>query len=114
PIQPLGGQAAKRGVGGLRQMPFELLLGVVVNHPELLHRHCEALAAQAFPAGQLDKLKGAIIDHAARSPRLDSGELQNHLRGQGFSAAFYGVVERTGSKTWTRPSAGLTPAEAGL
>ena len=109
-----GGQAAKRGLGGLKMMPFDTILGAVINHPELLHRHSEALAAQAFPAGQLDKLKCAIRDHAARVPRLDSGELQSHLRGIGFSAALDGLLARTGSSKWTLPAAGLAQAEEGL
>ncbi|HVO03157.1 MAG TPA: DNA primase [Candidatus Cybelea sp.] len=112
--QPLGGQAARRGTTGLRMLPYETLLATVINHPELLHRHSEALAAQAFPAGPLDKLKCAIIDHATRSPRLDSGELQNHLKGLGYSAALDGVVARTGSSKWTLPAAGLAQAEEGL
>jgi DNA primase len=118
PILPLGGQAAKRGVGGLKLMPFELVLATVINHPELLHRHCESLALLPFPAGQLDKLKAAIIDHAARSPRLDprveSGELRNHLRGIGFSAALDGLMARTGSSKSTLPAAGIAQAEEGL
>lgn len=74
----------------------------------------KTLAAQAFPAGQLDKLKCAIIDHAARSPRLDSEELQNHLRTLGFSALLDGLLARTGSSKWTLPTAGLDQAEEGL
>jgi DNA primase len=110
-FQPVGGQAAKRGVGQVRMLAYETLLAYVINHPELLHRHTETLAAQAFPAGQLDKLKCAIIDHAARSPRLDSGELQNHLRALGFSAVLDGLMARTGSSKLTLPSAGLDQAE---
>ncbi|HVT53067.1 MAG TPA: DNA primase [Dongiaceae bacterium] len=113
-VQPVGGQAAKRGLGQLRMLPYESILATVINHAELLHRHSETLAAQAFPAGQLDKLKCAIIDHAARSPRLDSEELQNHLRSLGFSAALDGLLARTGSSKWTLPTAGLDQAEAGL
>jgi hypothetical protein len=95
-------------------LPYETILATVINHAELLHRHSETLAAQAFPAGQLDKLKRAIIDHAARSPRLDSEELQNHLRSLGFSAALDGLLARTGSSKWTLPTAGLDQAEEGL
>jgi DNA primase len=113
-VLPLGGQAAKRGVGGLKLMPFELVLSTIINHPELLYRHCESLALLPFPAGQLDKIKVAIIDHAARSPRLDSGELQNHLRGIGFSAALDGLMARTGSSKSTLPAAGIAQAEEGL
>jgi hypothetical protein len=47
----------------------------------------KGLAAEAFQAGQLDKPEAAIIDQPARPQRLDSGVLQNHLGGLGFSAA---------------------------
>jgi DNA primase len=112
PAQPLGGQAARMGIRPNKSQ--EAILAAVINHPELLHRHSETLAAQAFPAGQLDKLKCAIIDHAARSPRLDSEELQNHLRTLGFSALLDGLLARTGSSKWTLPTAGLDQAEEGL
>jgi DNA primase len=114
PMQPVGGQAAKRGLGQVRLLPYETILATVINHAELLHRHSETLAAQAFPAGQLDKLKCAIIDHAARAPRLDSEELQNHLRTLGFSAVLDGLLARTGSSKWTLSSARLDQAEEGL
>ena len=51
--------------------------------------------------GQLDKPRAAIIGHAARPQRLDSGVLQNHLRDLGFSAALSGL--------WRGPAAVKEP-----
>ena len=110
----LGGDAVKQGLGNVRRMPYEILLAVVVNHPELLHRHGEALAMLHFSGGSLDKLRAAVIDLAARHPQLDSGQLQNHLRDLGFSAALDGLMARTGSSKFTLPSAGVAQAEEGL
>jgi hypothetical protein len=78
--------------------------------------------AQRFPevaaAPILDKLAGDIIDHATRAPCLDSSEIQNHLRGQGFSSApdgqFDGLMARTGSSNLTLPTTGWTQAEKGF
>ena len=44
----------------------------------------KGVAAEALPAGQLDKAEAAIIDQPARPQRLDSGALQNHLGNLGF------------------------------
>lgn len=110
----LGGDAAKQGLGGMRRMGVETVMATVVNHPELLHRHSEALAALHLAGGVLDKLRAAVIDLAARNPQLDSGQLQNHLRDLGFSAALDGLMARTGSSKFTLPSAGVAQAEEGL
>jgi hypothetical protein len=74
----------------------------------------KGLAAQAFPAGQLDKPEAVIIDQPARSQRLDSGALQNHLRDLGFCAALGGLWRGPAAamKPFRRP--GLAQAEEGL
>ncbi len=110
----LGGDAAKQGLGGMRRMGVETVMATVINHPELLHRHSEALAALHLAGGPLDNLRAAVIDLAARHPQLDSGQLQNHLRDLGFSAALDGLMARTGSSKFTLPSAGVAQAEEGL
>lgn len=61
----------------------------------------KGLAAEALPAGQLDKPEAAIIDQPARPQRLDSGALRNHLRDLGFSAAL--------SALWCGPAAAKEP-----
>src|SRR5262249_32103048 len=105
------------------------------NHPDLVHRHGEAVALLHFPgelpvndstydsggnpsdpglSADLDKLRGAIIDLAARFPRLDAAALQNHLRDQGFSAVLDGLVARTADYRFTLRSADPPSAEEGL
>jgi hypothetical protein len=74
----------------------------------------KGLAAEALPAGQLDKPEAAIIDHAACPQRLDSGALQNHLRALGFSAALGGLRRgpAAAKEPFRRPA--LARAEEGL
>jgi hypothetical protein len=61
----------------------------------------KGLAAEALPAGLLDKPEAAIIDQPARPQRLDSDALQNHLRDLGFSAALRAL--------WRGPAAAKEP-----
>lgn len=109
-----GGEAARRGTSGVKRLPFEVLLMVVINHPDLLHRHHESVALIAIPDRQLDKLKGALLDLASRLPDLDASEFKNHLTDLGFSGAIETLVRHTGTIRFALPSAGLAQAEAGL
>jgi DNA primase len=131
----IGGQPARQGVANTRRLAYEKVLATLVNHPDLVHRHGEAVALLHFPgelpvndsandggvnpsdpgsAADLDKLRGAIIDLAARFPRLDAAALQNHLRDQGFSAVLDGLLARTADYRFTLRSADPPSAEEGL
>ncbi|WP_374367428.1 DNA primase [Dongia sp.] len=116
PFQHLspGGEAARRGTSGVKRLPYEVLLMVVINHPDLLHRHHETVALIAIPDRQLDKLKGALLDLATRHPDLDANDFKNHLMDLGFSGAIETLVRHTGTIRFALPSAGLSQAEAGL
>lgn len=70
----------------------------------------KGLAAEALPAGQLDKPEAAIIDQPARPQRLDSGALQNHLRDLGFPPP--SAVCGADRQQQTNPSAGRQLARA--
>ncbi|HVJ43525.1 MAG TPA: DNA primase [Dongiaceae bacterium] len=126
-----GGQPARQGVASTRRLAYEKVLVTLLNHPDLVHRHGEAVALLHFPGGMpvsdsngnasgtgaaadLDKLRGAIIDLAARYPRLDAAALQNHLRDQGFSAVLDGLLARTADYRFTLRSADPQSAEEGL
>jgi DNA primase len=141
-LSETGGASARQGLGGTRRLAYEKVLATLVNHPDLVHRHGEAVALLHFPgdepvsageapiadissdwatgavdagpASDLDKLRGAIIDLAARYPRLDAAALQNHLRDQGFSAGLDGLLARTADYRFTLRSADLQSAEEGL
>jgi DNA primase len=67
-----------------------------------------------FPRGDLDSLKGAIIDLAAGQPHLDSKGFRNHLNDLGFAVTLEALVARTGHMRFTLPSADLNSAEEGL
>jgi DNA primase len=116
PFQHLdgGGEAARRGTAGVRRLPYEVLLAVLINHPDLLHRHGEAAALIPIPDRQLDKLKGALLDLASRHPDLDASDLRNHLMDLGFSGPIETLVRHTGAIRFALPAAGLAQAEAGL
>ncbi|HVJ31511.1 MAG TPA: DNA primase [Terriglobia bacterium] len=126
-----GGLPARQGVASTRRLAYEKVLVTLINHPDLVHRHGEAVALLHFPGGMpvndsngnpsgaglvadLDKLRGAIIDLAARYPRLDAAALQNHLRDQGFSAVLDGLLARTADYRFTLRSADPQSAEEGL
>lgn len=114
PLQPVGGEAARRGTASIQRIPYELILATLVNHPELVGRHCESLGELAFPVGDLDSLKGAIIDLAAREPHLDAAGFRNHLNDMGFAGTLEGLAARTGHNKFTLPAADMRSAEEGL
>jgi DNA primase len=114
PLQPVGGEAARRGTASIQRIPYELILATLVNHPELVGRHCESLGELAFPVGDLDSLKGAIIDLAAREPHLDAAGFRNHLNDVGFAGTLEGLAARTGHNKFTLPAADMRSAEEGL
>jgi DNA primase len=114
PPMALGGDAAKRGVTNVQRAPYELILVTLVNHPDLISRHCETVGEVEFPRGELDSLKGAIIDLAAGQPHLDSMGFRNHLSDLGFAKTLDALVARTGHMRFTLPSADVVSAEEGL
>jgi DNA primase len=111
---PVGGEAAKRGTASIQRSPYELILITLVNHPDLIGRHCEVVGDIEFPRGDLDTLKGAIIDLAAGQPHLDSKGFRNHLNDLGFAGTLEALVARTGHMRFTLPSADIGSAEEGL
>ncbi|MEZ5829806.1 MAG: DNA primase [Dongiaceae bacterium] len=111
---PVGGEAARRGVTNVQRASYELILITLVNHPELISRHCEMVGETEFPRGDLDSLKAAIIDLAAGQPHLDSKGFRNHLNNLGFAGTLEALIARTGHMRFTLPSAELNSAEEGL
>src|SRR5262249_42798773 len=86
PPPPPGGEAVRQAAHDPLRLQGEIVLATLVNHPDLIHARLEAIAHMALPAGQLDKLRQAIIDLAARTPDLDVEALKQHLLSQGFTA----------------------------
>ena len=63
---------------GVQKME-QLLLSVLLNHPELLEEYCEELARVEIKTPALDRLRNEIIDIAALHAPLDREVLKNHL-----------------------------------
>ena len=113
-MQVVGGEAARLGLADVKRLPFRTMLAVLINHPDLLHRHGEAVALIPIPDRQLDKLKEALLDLASRQPDLDVDDVRNHLVDLGFSAVIETLVRHSGNMRFALPSAGVPQAEAGL
>ena len=110
----VGGMAARAGTKGLERQPEEVVLALLVNHPQLAAEHGEELAQASFRGGGLDKLRQAIIDLAAGHPDLDSETVKLHLGKMGFAQALQGLLDRTKDKRFTLPTAPAERAAEGL
>jgi DNA primase len=110
----VGGMAARGGLGGLDRVPQEMLLALLANHPHLAVQHEEELAGAGFRAGALDKLRDAIIQHAAAHPDLDAEALKSHLTQMGFAEELQGLLTRTRHIKCTLATASAEEATAGL
>ncbi|HET6160411.1 MAG TPA: DNA primase [Dongiaceae bacterium] len=93
--------------------PYELVLSTLINHPPLVHSHCEDVNSINFP-GDLDSLKSAIIDLAARQPHLDSAEFRNHLNHSGFAGTLEALASRPSIEKFAHPATDIKSAEEGL
>jgi DNA primase len=113
-LAEVGGMAARGGIGGLDRGPDELVIALLVNHPHLAVQHEEELAHAGFRAGALDKLRNAIIQHAAAHPDLDGEALKSHLTQVGFAEELQGLLTRTKHIKCTLAAASPEEAAAGL
>jgi DNA primase len=107
----VGGEAARRGTLGAARLEQEVFLMAVINHPVLLARHLEELAAVALPTPDLDRLRRAIIDVAAVQTELDAAALRDHLGQQGFAEELSALAGRTRTYGPARPDTSLEDVE---
>jgi DNA primase len=114
PPPALGGEAARQAGPDNLRLQGEVILATLINHPMLVASRLESLAHLTLPPGQLDKLRQAIIDHAAHHPDLDPEGLKDHLISQGFAATLPDILRRAGLNRFTLPSAPLETAGEGL
>jgi DNA primase len=114
PPLALGGEAARLAVHDPLKLQGEVLLAALINHPELIPPRLESIAQARLSQGQLDKLRQAIIDVAARIPDLDSGALKQHLNEQGFAAMLPDLLRRTAMHRFTLPAASTDEAARNL
>ena len=65
----------------------QILVAVVLNHPDLYNEVAERFGSLTFPLPDLDRLRQAIIEAFGARPNLDSDSLSRHLEARGFSEA---------------------------
>jgi len=114
PPPVMGGEAVRQAAPDQLRLQGEVILATLINHPLLVAPRIEALAHLNLPAGQLDKLRQAIIDHAAHHSELDPEGLKDHLISQGFAAFLPEILRRAALNRFTLPSASLEAAGEGL
>jgi DNA primase len=114
PPPAMGGEAVRQAAPDQLRLQGEVILATLINHPLLVAPRIEALAHLNLPAGQLDKLRQAIIDHAAHHSELDPEGLKDHLISQGFAATLPEILRRSALNRFTLPSASLETAGEGL
>lgn len=68
-----------RNDGGAARKMEELMVLVMLNHPELLDAHCEDFSRLEIRTAALDRLRNEIIDIAALHTPLEREALMNHL-----------------------------------
>ncbi|HET6619104.1 MAG TPA: DNA primase [Dongiaceae bacterium] len=109
----IAGSLRLASLGNVAVRDYQLILSAVINHPELAHRFCEDINEINFPRA-LDRLKGAIIDLAARAPDLDSLGFRNQLTDMGFAGDLGGLTARPLIEKFAHPSADVGIAGDGL
>jgi DNA primase len=87
-----GGPGVRQSPEQLWRRSDEVLLATLLNHPELLVDHTEEVSALRLESRDLDQLRRAMIDLAAREPGLDSDGMRCHLSDQGFAAVLSGLL----------------------
>ncbi|MCE2509716.1 MAG: DNA primase [Alphaproteobacteria bacterium] len=65
----------------------QILVAVVLNHPDLYDEVAERFGSLTFPLPDLDRLRQAIVEAFGARAELDSEALIRHLEGRGFSEA---------------------------
>jgi DNA primase len=103
-----GGQAAKRGFGGVRRHRFDVLMSIALHHVDILHRYVEMLSHFQFPTGTQEALKSAAIRIANQEPEADRVTVLEHLRAMGFGPEMDRMFASAAIDSLARPS---TPSE---
>jgi DNA primase len=106
-----GGAALRQGVPDPERRQPEMLLGIVMSHPHIAHQRAEELAHLMLADSQLDKLRQAVIDHAAGTPDLDVEGLKRHLVDTGFGGVLDALTTRNKGLSVCRAEVEMATAE---
>jgi DNA primase len=72
------------GTQAVERRRQEVLVALVLAHPDLLDGHVEEFAGLTLTAPDLDKLRREILNVHAANFGLDAASLQHHLSNHGF------------------------------
>lgn len=89
---PPPGLVMRRPGGGEAQLPHQIMLAALINHPALLGDVEEEFGVIDMSNKRLDLLRQAILNMGGASPGLDSAALQNHLKERGFEDELEAVL----------------------
>jgi DNA primase len=92
-----------------------LLIGALINHPQLLESRCEEIAELTLAAPALQRLRDALLELLAEGLPLDPLSVRSHLSTIGLESAVAALdraVARTGDK-FARRDADAGEAETG-
>jgi DNA primase len=70
--------------GGLRRAQ-QVLLAIIINHPDIFDDVGETLGNYSFADGRMDKLRQELISVLLKNTDLKSNDVKNTLRKRGFS-----------------------------
>ncbi|MCK5576366.1 MAG: toprim domain-containing protein, partial [Sphingomonadales bacterium] len=108
-------KAAKSTQVDMVLVPEEILLVVLIVHPELLDDIGEKLGNLAFSTVELDNLRQEALKTLARDASLDSEAFQRHLRDSGFAKILDSLLSPRvfGHAFFARPTEQVDQALAG-
>jgi len=94
----------------------QILVAVVVNHPDLYNELAERFGSLSLSLQGLDRLRQAIVEAFSEQPDLDTEALKRDLEGRGFSEELAQLLRSefyTSVGTFVRPEAPSEKALAG-
>ncbi len=100
----------------LRRRQEQILLAVLINHPDLLAESAESIATLELSTPGLEGFRQALVDLISQDPGLDSEGLKCHLCDEGYSRDLAAVLDRDMyvHGKFARPDAAKDAARGGL
>ena len=92
-----------------------ILIGTLINHPQLFDALGEQLGSLEFKALELDKLRQEVLKTLASSSGLEYQGLRDHLEDTGFSELLNGLLSRQviNHANFARPDENIDVAQKG-
>ena len=112
PVPPLRGMnTLGEGSNGSSQQRERVLVAAFLSHPQLADEFSEELASLPISDPGLDRVRGAILQHASTDAPLDAGAIRAYLSG---NAQLGDVDSDSGDKSATVASASVASDHAVL